>query len=287
MINNYTIGILTYARTGSNFLGQLFCTQENLYLSELYCVDYLQFFRKIHSILRKHKVGKEILRTFIEIYDRDRISNYIKSYPLYENEIAAQDIYSKQLLIDFKNHAYNLQQNLVFKIFNEHFKKDISHQSIVDLCDFIIINYRKNILATFLSLQKAKANDNWCKINGYKKSFEPQLNKIIWNTSEYLAYYEDIKLYLQNIYLQTINQSKKHIILSYEEIHSLGSFQTKRDYISTRLIELNIKPTISNEEIFLRQTLTDVDNIEYISNIKDFEKDRSHLPLIIEQSDFT
>ena len=287
MKSNHTIGIFTYARTGSNFLGELFATADNMYLSELFCVDYLQYFRKMSVLLRRIGVPSEIIRTFMTIYDRDTLFEFMKNYDNYTSAIAQKNIYSLQLLIEHKNLAYELDQNLVFKIFNEHFKNDITYETVIKECDYVIINFRKNVFASYLSYKKAMANDNWCKINCYHKSYLPQTNKFIWNKEEYLLYYLSIVQYIRNIYIETIRQNKKYMILSYEDTHKFDTFNDKVMYVYKKLKLLGITGGINTHELFLKQTNNDNENIEYIENIQAFYTDKDTVPCTIEYGDIT
>ena len=157
-----TVGIFTYARTGSNFLSNMFDHIEHLYASEIFCRDHLQFYRRIVDLLKRLSVDHAIIHSLKEIYSRELLYRHIDNIENLEEEYSSKKIYSINLLKGFQREAYKLNKLFVFKIFEEHFNLDIRYQDVLNLTDYVIINYRRNILDCFISYHTAVARDYWC-----------------------------------------------------------------------------------------------------------------------------
>ena len=108
-----TIGIITYPRTGSNWLGDILYGSNALYVAELFCGDYLEFFRKIVDLLTLYQVQPKIIETFSKIYNRDNFYIDRALHDKLSNHFSNQKIYNLDLLNAFQQQAYSLNKHFI------------------------------------------------------------------------------------------------------------------------------------------------------------------------------
>jgi|LakMenE18May11ns_1017448.scaffolds.fasta_scaffold9907929_2 hypothetical protein len=261
-----TLGIITYPRTGSNWLGDILYGNNSLYMAELFCRDYLEFFRKISDLLVVSNIEDDIIKTFNQIYDRNNfwinreIHNNLSIF--YRNK----KIYSMDLLDAFKRQAYKLNKNFIFKFFFEHETTDIPLEKIIDSCDIIIVNYRKNLVHSYISLKKAIIDDQWS--NTLDNNFKLLDTQVIWNKIEFLQYKYNIVSNLEKTINILNRKNKDYIKICYEDLHSLNLLD-KKQYIQKILPNFILKDT----ETFLKQTFDPDAHIKSISNLDDYLND--------------
>jgi len=259
-----TICILSYKRTGSNWLCDTLSANDSLSLYEPFSKDPLSFFYTIHYLLKNvYNVDEEILSTFLKIYNYSNFFIDSNSYVKLINRIIKNKPYSINLLKKIQQKIYEIQKNLIFKVFPEQIDKDIVLNDIVDLSDYIIINYRNNLLESFISEQKSLISSRWTSLQKER----PYLEKIEWNEVLYKDYI-DRTINSLNYFIKNIN--KKYVLISYEKIHNTNnkietinssikkiypdfiwnfkeiSFFSKENYIS------NIENNFINKEDFLK-----------------------------------
>ncbi len=258
-----TICILSYKRTGSNWLCDTLSANDSLSLYEPFSKDPLSFFYTIHYLLKNvYNVDEEILSTFLKIYNYSNFFIDSNSYVKLINRIIKNKPYSINLLKKIQQKIYEIQKNLIFKVFPEQIDKDIILNDIVDLSDYIIINYRNNLLESFISEQKSLISSRWTSLQKERLYLE----KIEWNEVLYKDYI-DRTINSLNYFIKNIN--KKYVLISYEKIHNTNnkietinssikkiypdfiwnfkeiSFFSKENYIS------NIEDNFINKEEFL------------------------------------
>jgi hypothetical protein len=269
-----TIGILTYERTGSGWLCNAFDTQDYISTHEIFSDDPTLFFLNTQKLLAKiYKVSPYLLSTLCKIYHTDNFFIDNQTYIAIKNKILSNNnLYSIELLTEIKNICNQHYYNLVFKFFPQHIQKNITIKDIENICNIIIINYRKNILKTFISLEIAKTTGVW--YSKQKRIVAPK--KIIWNEKQYLAFYQRINNILSDF--EKIDSHK--IYLSYEELHEnvdLVNNQDKINYLQNKLKLKHIDISLNNINFFEiqnnKKTLEEyspyfINHLDYIASIK-------------------
>jgi LPS sulfotransferase NodH len=261
-----TIGILTYERTGSGWLCNAFDTQDYISTHEIFSDDPTLFFLNTQKLLAKiYKVSPYLLSTLCKIYHTDNFFIDNQTYIAIKNKILSNNnLYNIELLTEIKN--------ILFKFFPQHIQKNITIKDIENICNIIIINYRKNILKTFISLEIAKTTGVW--YSKQKRIVAPK--KIIWNEKQYLAFYQRINNILSDF--EKIDSHK--IYLSYEELHEnvdLVNNQDKINYLQNKLKLKHIDISLNNINFFEiqnnKKTLEEyspyfINHLDYIASIK-------------------
>lgn len=254
MIEMKTICIFSYKRTGSNWLCDTFSGQDSISLYEPFSKDPLAFFYTLFFLLKDvYKVDNEILDAYVKIYNYSNFFIDPSSYTKLMHRILEKKPYSIGLLKTIQNKFYQIEKNMVFKIFPEQIEDDISLEKITNLSDYIIINYRNNLLESFISEQKSLISHKWASIQTERKYLE----KIEWNEYAYTQYVKNVIASL-NYLIKNIN--KEYVMLSYENIHKSIN---KTDYICNTIKKIypNFKWNFKQQSVFSKEN--------YITNIED------------------
>lgn len=207
-----TICILSYQRTGSSWLCDILSGQNTIGMQEIFSKDPLIFIYTFSQILSSiYNIDKNIINVFRNIYNPNNFFIDPATYIKVKNKILQNEPYNIKLLYSIQDLAYKNNNNLVFKIFPEHLSH-ISLENILNISDYIIINYRNNLLDSFISEKKASISQRWTSLQTERKYLE----KINWNEQEYNIY-KNKTINLLNNFIQKIN--KKYVMIAYENIH--------------------------------------------------------------------
>lgn len=185
-----------------------------------------------------------------------------------KQNMLAQQPFSIDLLKDFRQEAYNQNRNFCFKLFPQHLDDSIKIEDVMALSDYVIVNYRANILETFLSWKIAIKTGAWTSRD--KKDPSVQDNKVWWDRKEYETFYNRIIDHI-NLWF-TVTQNRNRLILRYEDIHSHSTHIEKIEYLQQRLLEISLDLELNNKDEFQKQIdylgLNDI-----IENYNDFTSD--------------
>jgi len=221
-----TICILSYKRTGSNWLCDTLCGDNTICLYEPFSKDPLSFFYTLFILMKNvYLVDQEILDTYCKIFNYSNFFIDKDSYSKLLTKILQNKPYSINLLKKIQQKAYETGNNLVFKVFPEQIDRDISLKEILNLSDYIVVNYRNNLLDSFVSEQKSILSLRWTSLQKER----PYLEKIQWDKKQYDIY---VMHTINNIDYFVKNIDKKYVIISYENIHSSNN---KIEYIKNTI----------------------------------------------------
>lgn len=256
------ICILTYERTGSGWLSSAFDNDATISVHEIFSDDPLLWMEKCLQIFKKiYKVEPELLSFLSSIYHYNNFFIDVMSYNKIKTKILSKNIYREKILELFINICKKYNFNLVFKLFPEHIKF-LSSNFLLDNIDYLILNYRQNLLKSYYSLEKAKASGIWFSDQTSRQQSE---TNIIWNEDHYNKYVNIIDqniILLKSIYN---NFTKNKIIVSYEELHEnnlLTNNTQKITYLYNKLLENHIDIKLNNNNFFKKQN-TKLDFINY------------------------
>lgn len=208
-----TICILSYQRTGSSWLCDILSGENTICIQEVFSKDPLLFSHTVSPLLHKiYKMDSNLLETFRKIYQPSNFFIDPATYIVIKNNILKTNPYSINLLYSIQDILYANNYNFVFKIFPEHIE-DMDLTSILNIADYVIINYRNDMLNSFISEQKAVVSQRWTSLQKER----PYLYKIHWDEVKYLEYTEKV-INIMNFWLS--NVIREYVLISYEEIHS-------------------------------------------------------------------
>lgn len=250
-----TLCILSYQRTGSSWLCDILGGENTISLQEIFSRDPLLFNYTLSILLsRIYNVESSIIDTFNKIYN---LSNFFvdnKSYIQIKKNILEKKPYSIELLKTIQKKVYDKKFNLIFKIFPEHIE-ELSLKEIINISDYIIINYRNNLLESFISEQKSVLSQRWTSL----QTERPYLEKIEWNEKKYLSYVNKT-IDTLNLFLNTI-EDKKYVLISYEDIHFNNVNKNKIIVDKVKLVYNDFDFKLKNSSLLKKEN--------YIKNIKE------------------
>jgi len=247
-----TICLFSYQRTGSSWLCDIMADGQTISLQEIFSKDPMLFSHAMSLILNKiYEVEPNIINTFNKIYSTSNFFIDPITYIKIKNNILEKKPYSIDLLKNIQNIIYKKKYNMIFKIFPEHLDM-VSINDILSITNINIINYRNNLLDSFISEKKSLLSQKWTSIQKERKYLE----KIKWDEKEYIKYC-DIVINKLNYFQNNIN---KYVLISYEEIHTN---KNKNEFIKNK-----IKYIYNDFDLnFKRNSILEKEN--YIINTED------------------
>lgn len=257
--------ILTYERTGSGWLSGVFDTENSISVHEIFSDDPLLWFMKCQQIFKKiYTVDQNLLNFLSSIYHYNNLFLDVISYNQIKHKILNNNIYSEQVLKLFIDICKKHNKNFIFKLFPQHIKY-ISKEFLYDNVDFMILNYRQDLLKNYYSLEKARVSGIWFKDQENRQKSDID---ILWNENLYNIYEKNISKNIMKLKDMYNNFRNNKCIFSYEEIHEnklLNTYQNKIQYIKNKINDISFD--FNNKEYFLKQN----NSINFI-NQSDFLK---------------
>lgn len=204
MSNYKTIGIISLSRSGSTFLNNHFVNKNNYSIEE--------FFN--HCDLGNGRIADPAM---IKLFSR--IEKQVKGFD-------GSNVDFNNRIDQFFFIKKTIKKNIVLKIIPSHasWLDENKIIPIIDNLDFLIFNYRKNLLDSFISLEKAKITGRWSSINHEYRDLKIKWDEKRWG--EYLSASIDSLNFILNIYNKF--QRKKHMVC-YEDFCKNKS---RFDYLS-------------------------------------------------------
>ena len=262
------IGIFTYARTGSNWLGHLLNNNDSIYYEEIFCSNYLEYFRKLIPILKLYKIPNNLIDTFMRIYNPKQLSAYL-DISNFRQYLDTKYIYSIDLLETLQSETTKFQKNFIYKIFDEHLRNNITLENLNSFTDYSIINYRQNALASYISYHKALYTKEWTlDFNTSRKHTD---YSITIDIDKFMLYKNNIIKFLQDA-MRTLNNP---IVIDYENIHRYKNHAEKKQYVNSILHNGGLSIALSDMEIFQKQNdnlLSHINNYEDIKHIINYNQ---------------
>jgi hypothetical protein len=249
-------------RTGSNWLADIFGksssdSSENFSASELLSNDPLIFYwRMIFLLEHIYNADEAVVETFKNIYNPNNFFLDARSNHIIKVKINKQKPYHKNLLKIFQKIIYEKKLNFVFKIFPEHLLNNgLVIDDIENMSDYIIINYRNDMLSSYISESKAMLSGRWSSTETTKE----YQDRIYWNMDHYNSYVQYTLKEKISILENYFKQIKKPCIkISYESIHNHNCQIDKINFIRQQLmnVDKNFNWTFNENNIFAKQNNT-------------------------------
>lgn len=267
-----TIVTIAHPRTGSTFLINFFATKEKeSYNAKEFYGNFLPTrYKQIKYIYFKNDISiPSSYQLFLDkaIYILSQVTHYKR--PFQEVIQESSDICNLDMINDFTNTLKGLNYECFFYklIRNVYLKGEGVWPDFVKHCslnaDTIIINYRKSILDTYISLRKAEQTGIWM---GKKYKEEYDFCKVVWDLEDfkdfslsYINYYYDILKILEKI-------KKDYVIINYEELCNstnkqkfisdkikLNKYINKESNVAKQSTTKNLEDNFENSEQFKKQ----------------------------------
>lgn len=236
-----TITILTYPRTGSTWLSHALGGNDTFSTTEIFCLNPLKQYWNILFLLKNiYGIDKHILSLFETIYHPKHFFINTQILSSITKNINDTKPYSKDILQAIQRVVYDKRYNLTYKIFVDHMKSlKLDIAEVEQLSDYIVINYRNDMLASYISLEKGIISGRWCSMDTI-----PYQNKMEWNIELYNVYMQKTLSQINRIFaLAELLKQTPCVVLSYEAIHSHQKEQDKINYINQNFI--NVDPHFS------------------------------------------
>jgi hypothetical protein len=262
-----TVCILSYERTGTTWLCTALNTSQTWCIFEIFSRNPALFYWNLLTYMKLGEcVPQPIIETFEKIFNPQNLFVDALSHTKIKNAMIASKPYTNSLLKSFQEAAYSKNRMLCFKIFPYHFDENVNVESIISLSDYVIINYRSNILETFLSWKLAIKTGAWSSLDKQDRFAVPT---VAWDEKEYLSFYERIVEYVK--YWQEISKNKPNIILCYEDIHNENHTDIdKALYVKEHIKNMGLDMEVSFKNHFQKQR--DYSDLsKTISNFDDFK----------------
>jgi hypothetical protein len=275
-----TFATFSFARTGSTFFHSFFVNRHLYSLNTMeffnaYPANQYQYIRQIYT-----NNGIKIPKSY-RVYE-DRLFNKVftllwstKFKDPYERSLAVgrANPYSLKMLFDTTEALKTLQYKYFFYkiIFQEVCKKEWL-DGIVKHTDEIIINYRKSILDSYISLHRARLTDTW-QLNprwhvGAKYNPKYDAAKIHWELDQFKSFVETYNQYYNDILSSIKSHNKSYTVINYENFCNVVD---KQDYLSS-VLHVD-KEAIETDTNFIKQSRS-TKHEDAFSNSEDFIRDK-------------
>jgi len=240
------LAVLTSPRTGSTWMMNRFSMYKDIInVGEMFSF-YLKDNNTRLSALNNssYKLCKENINEYKNLTDIE-LSDKIK-----EDGYKHLKIIEMGVPFDYKIMA--------FKFFNNHVTDYKYKEMILSEVDYIIINYRKNILKQWISYKKAIESNIWQNENLDEV-------KIFWDENDFLNFrnrilndYIEYKKYMWNV---------PNCCVSYEELHEVGlSEDEKAKILNDKLISMRLDEYLKNTKSNFKSCFKKQSHIESFEN---------------------
>lgn len=261
-----TICLLSYERAGTTWLSTVLNTPEIWSIYEIFSRNpTLYYWNFLNMLKRTDCMPKPMIDTFEKIFHPQNLIVDGLSFVKIKKAMIASQPFSLELLKSFQEEAYKSNQMLCFKIFPYHLDDQIKIEDVLNLSDYVVINYRNNLLETFLSWKLAILTGAWTSQDQQDRFAVP---KVAWHEPEYLAFCERITQYID--FWKNVARSKPNVTITYEDIHLNHSTDLdKYTFVQNKMLSMGLDIRVSTKNHFQKQRdYTDLSKI--INNYDDF-----------------
>jgi len=262
-----TICILSYERAGTTWLCTALNTRQTWCIFEIFSRNPALFYWNLLTFMKLGDcIPQPIIEAFEKIFDPQNLFVDALSHTKIKNNMVASKPYSINLIKSFQQAAYSKNRMLCFKIFPYHFDENVTVEDVISLSDYIVINYRSNVLETFLSWKLAVRTGAWSSLDKQDRLATPN---VVWEEKEYLDFYNRTVSYIKH--WEEIAKKKPNVILCYEDIHNENRTENeKATYVKEQIKHMGLDMDVSFKNHFQKQTdYCDLSKI--ISNFDDFK----------------
>lgn len=262
---NKTLCILAEARSGTEFLSNLIASDPNFYLLGEFFTPFGSNNIKTHVELLSQMIKNKHIDLSCYSNYMGILADHIKNHNLGQ----MYNTITIEMFEVIKEYLYSINKNIVVKIFDNHLTNQlINKKDLLNSFDYIILNYRKSLLDTYISLSKALITSQWY-VDSEDKIINP---KIIWNKQKYLEFYKkSTERYLSILEMYRMFDKGK-IIWCYEDFHTLNDKEKKLEQ-ALKDIGLNIKLTLDPQRLPVKQSKPTNNYDDIFENPIEFLKD--------------
>lgn len=275
-----TFATFSFARTGSTFFHSFFVNKN------LYSLNTMEFFNAY--LVNQYNYIQNIYRANnIQIppsYQRyeEKLINHV--FPVlwstrfkdpHERSLALGKIdpYTLDMLFDTTQALEALQYKYFFyKIIFQQVCKREWMDDIIKHTDQIIINYRKSILDSYISLHRARMTDSW-QINPQWKTgagYNPEYDsvRLHWDLNQFKGFVEIYNNYYNDVLSSIKSNNKSYTVINYE---NFCDTLNKQEYLSS-VLHID-KEAIETDTNFIKQSRS-TKHEDAFSNSEDFIRDK-------------
>ena len=205
------ICIYTLGRSGSNYLRSFIDRPEYILMNEPFTLsnryNAAQFLMGLSLLYQNHKINLPYLKELITL-----ALEYQDSHDFKKTELL--DI--KLLKLWFAEiQTQTTPKNILWKFMSwYHDILSLDIRDIFDNIDYLVLNYRKNILKQWISFIKANQTGEWITEN---KSINYDI-KIIWNKTNYLSFVDYTERHHKLMKINFDQFDKNKTIICYENL---------------------------------------------------------------------
>jgi len=238
------ICIYTLGRSGSNYLRNFIDKPEYILLNEPFTLssryNTAQFLMGMSLLYQNEKINLSLLKDLIYLALETQSSTNIIGTTLLEDKL---------LKLWFSEKQKSTPKNILWKFMAwYHSSFNLNIYNMFDTIDYLILNYRKNIIKQWISSIKAMKTGEWIT---EKKSINHDI-QILWNKVDYLNfvnYTENHHNLMKNNFSQF---NKPKTIICYENLsdpHTGGV-----SYLNSKFQKANIDLPINHSILIQRQS---------------------------------
>jgi hypothetical protein len=257
------ICIYTLGRSGSNYLRSFIEQPEYILLNEPFTLssrhNAAQFLMGMSLLYQKEKIDLSHLKDLIYLALETQSSTNIIGTTLLEDKLLKLWFSEKQKLTP---------KNILWKFMAwYHSSFNLNIHNMFDTIDYLILNYRKNILKQWISSIKAKKTGEWIT----DKKFINHDTQILWNKVDYLnfvAYTEKHHSFMK-MHFGEFNKSKT--IICYENLSDPNNGGVS--YLNSKFQKANIDLPINDSILIQRQSDPNKPLEDNFFNKQEFLKD--------------
>jgi len=275
-----TFATFSFARTGSTFFHSFFVDKH------LYSLNTMEFFNAY--IVNQYKYMESIYRAnniqIPQSYRRYEHKLISELFPVlwstrfkdpHERSLALGKInpYTLDMLYDTTEALKKIgYKYLFYKIIFQQVCKHEWMDDIIKHTDEIIINYRKSILDSYISLHRARLTDSWqinpAWIAGAKYKPEYDAAKTHWELDQFKGFVEIYNQYYNDVLSSIKSHNKSYTVINYE---NFCKTLDKQAYLSSVLnIDTDV---IAKDTSFIKQSRSTKHEEAFI-NSEDFIRDK-------------
>lgn len=263
MTSKNTVCIYTQPRTGSNYLQSILASDSSYH--NLY-----EFFNSHYwTILDVMSLMSKIWKIDM---DKDECIEYLSGAISYlDSGILNKNMLNMKKFVKVKKYFNNVHNlGIIFKVFhNNIYHNNLDKDHLFDECDYMILNYRNNLLLRWISETIATQSNSWITYDSKQTSSI----KIHWNKSEFIDNAEKMSKIYSRMLDNYMLFDKPKVIISYEKLHvNHDKNMYLRDILNRNKIEINIE-NIENLTLPKKQSSQTADLADHFNNPEDFLND--------------
>ena len=258
------ICIYTLGRSGSNYLRNFINKPEYILINEPFTLssryNSAQFLMGMSLLYQNEKINLSLLKDLVSLALETQSSpSTIITTTLLEDNL---------LRLWFSEQQKSTPKNILWKFMAwYHSSLNLNIDNMFDTIDYLILNYRKNIIKQWISSIKAMQTGEWIT---EKKSINHDI-QILWNKVDYLNFvnYTENHHGFMKMYFSQFNKPKT--IVCYENLSDTNTGGVS--YLNSKFQKANIDLPINDSVLIQRQSDPNKSLEDNFLNKSEFLKD--------------